>query len=153
MEYMREGDLSQFLQKYTEIVTTPSTPTLTCGKFSEKSDVWAFGVTIWEMFTLAKDIPYPHLSDDEVVHSALKRGFPSRSAACPETVYKIMERCWIVYLNQYTIHKTSFNATHLFVTSFLLGTNEGPVTCACAHAHNPDNAHIAQVVLLLTVYR
>ena len=27
MEYMREGDLSQFLQEYTEIITTPSTPT------------------------------------------------------------------------------------------------------------------------------
>ena len=180
MEYMKEGDLSQFLQRYSEIVTTPSnntqiaTSTLVymasqiasamkylaalnfvhrdlasrnclvgkhytvkvadlgvtkdiyqshyfrvqgntllpirwmateCfnGKFSEKSDVWAFGVTMWELFTLAKDVPYPHLSDEEVIHNALKREyqqFPSRSAACPQTVYDIMEQCWIIDMNQ-----------------------------------------------------
>ena len=69
------------------------------GKFSEKSDVWAFGVTMWELFALAKDKPYPHLSDEEVIQNALKRRyhqFPSRSEACPLPVYEIMEKCWII---------------------------------------------------------
>ena len=67
------------------------------GKFSEKSDVWAFGVTMWELFTLAKDVPYPHLSDEEVIHNALKREyrqFPVKPAACPQPVYEVMEKCW-----------------------------------------------------------
>ena len=69
------------------------------GKFSEKSDVWAFGVTIWELFTLAKDLPYPHLSDEEVIHNALKREyrqFPVKPVVCPQPVYEVMERCWAV---------------------------------------------------------
>ena len=68
------------------------------GKFSEKSDVWAFGITMWELFTLSKDKPYPNLSDEEVIHNALKRKhrhFPSRSIACPQLVYEIMEKCWV----------------------------------------------------------
>ena len=67
------------------------------GKFLEKSDVWAFGVTMWELFTLAKDVPYPHLSDEEVIHNALKREyrqFPVKPAACPQPVYEVMEKCW-----------------------------------------------------------
>ena len=69
------------------------------GKFSEKSDVWAFGVTMWEMFTLAKQLPYRHLSDEEVIHNALKREyrqFPVKPVACPQPVYDVMEKCWAV---------------------------------------------------------
>ena len=69
------------------------------GKFSEKSDVWAFGVTMWELFTLAKDLPYPHLSNEEVIHNALKREyrqFPVKPVVCPEPVYEVMEKCWAV---------------------------------------------------------
>ena len=68
------------------------------GKFSEKSDVWTFGVTMWELFILTKDVPYPHLSDDEVIQNALKdkyQQFPSRPAICPQPVYQTMQQCWI----------------------------------------------------------
>ena len=73
------------------------------GKFSEKSDVWAFGVTLWELFTLAKQLPYPHLSDEEVVHNALKREyrqFPVKPVVCPQSVYEVMDRCWAVDMRQ-----------------------------------------------------
>ena len=71
------------------------------GKFSEKSDVWAFGVTMWELFTLAKEVPYPHLSDEEVIYNVLQAEnyqAPSRPTACPHSVYQIMEQCWIINL-------------------------------------------------------
>ena len=42
-------------------------------KFSQKSDVWAFGVTMWEIFTLAKEQPYNDMSDKQVIEDALKR--------------------------------------------------------------------------------
>ena len=73
------------------------------GKYSEKSDVWAFGVTMWELFTLAKQLPYPHLSDEEVIHNSLKREyrqFPVKPVACPQSVYEVIEMCWAVDMRQ-----------------------------------------------------
>ena len=67
------------------------------GKFSQKSDVWAFGVTMWEIFTLAKEQPYNDMSDKLVIEDALKgknRQILARPYMCPLEVYKIMLECW-----------------------------------------------------------
>ena len=67
------------------------------GKFSQKSDVWAFGVTMWEIFTLAKEQPNNDMSDKQVVEDALKgknRKTLARPDMCPIKVYIIMLKCW-----------------------------------------------------------
>ena len=67
------------------------------GKFSQKSDVWAFGVTMWEIFNLAREQPYNDMSDKQVVEDALRgknRKILSRPDMCPLEVYKIMLECW-----------------------------------------------------------
>ena len=67
------------------------------GKFSQKSDVWAFGVTMWEIFTLAKEQPYSDMSDKQVVEDALRgknRKILAKPDMCPFEVYKIMVECW-----------------------------------------------------------
>ena len=67
------------------------------GKFSQKSDVWAFGVTTWEIFTLAKEQPYNDMSDKQVVDDATKgknRKLLARPDMCPPEVYEIMLKCW-----------------------------------------------------------
>ena len=67
------------------------------GQFSAKTDVWAFGATMWEVFELAKHEPYYEMLDREVVMDACKkenRTILPRPAECPEEVYQIMLRCW-----------------------------------------------------------
>ena len=66
------------------------------GKFSQKSDVWAFGVTMWEIFTLSKVQPYNDMSDKEVVENALKgknRTILAKPDMCPLEVYETMLKC------------------------------------------------------------
>ena len=67
------------------------------GKFSQKSDVWAFGVTMWEMFSLAKKQPYNDMSDKQVIENALKgknRKLLAKPQMCPFEVYETMLKCW-----------------------------------------------------------
>ena len=73
------------------------------GKFSAKTDVWAFGVTMWEIFMLGKEQPYAQLQDREVVEDAIKgpdRMLLEQPSICPKDVYKIMKKCWIYDASQ-----------------------------------------------------
>ena len=67
------------------------------GQFSEKTDVWAFGVTMWEIFTLGKVQPYEQTEDQEMIQNAIcgaGRQLLSKPDDCPLNVYKVMLRCW-----------------------------------------------------------
>jgi len=37
------------------------------GKFTSKSDVWAFAVTLWEILTFARELPFEDFSDAKVL--------------------------------------------------------------------------------------
>lgn len=41
------------------------------GKYTTKTDVWAFAVTLHEIFTLCRRRPYEHLAETEVIPSSL----------------------------------------------------------------------------------
>ena len=90
------------------------------GKFSTKTDVWAFGVTMWEIFTLAKDIPYEDMEDEELVTDATRkdkgRTLLAKPANCPANVYDIMLMCW----KQEPKSRASFNT--LFETLLPIST-------------------------------
>ena len=67
------------------------------GKFSAKTDVWAFGVTMWEVFMLGKERPYSDMEDMEVVDDAIEkeeRTLLQRPDHCPDDVFQVMMRCW-----------------------------------------------------------
>lgn len=42
--------------------------------FSTYSDVWSFGVVMWEFFTLGK-VPYPGMDADQSLYFKLKDGY------------------------------------------------------------------------------
>ena len=68
------------------------------GKFSEKTDVWAFGVTMWEIFTFAKKQPYEAMTDQEVIDDSIKgpdRQLLTRPEHCPAEVFDVMVGCWV----------------------------------------------------------
>ncbi|XP_019386264.1 PREDICTED: discoidin domain-containing receptor 2 [Crocodylus porosus] len=71
------------------------------GKFTTASDVWAFGVTLWETFTFCREQPYSQLSDEQVIENTGeffrdqgRQTYLPQPALCPDPVYKLMLSCW-----------------------------------------------------------
>lgn len=44
------------------------------GMFSMKSDVWSFGIVLWEFFSLAS-IPYANMASDEKLLRRILKGY------------------------------------------------------------------------------
>ncbi|XP_048108390.1 LOW QUALITY PROTEIN: proto-oncogene tyrosine-protein kinase ROS [Alosa alosa] len=66
---------------------------LTDGMFNKYSDVWAFGVLLWEVVSLGKQ-PYPALTNLEVMHHINSGGRLPAPADCPKSLYALMLACW-----------------------------------------------------------
>ncbi|XP_049627082.1 tyrosine-protein kinase Blk [Suncus etruscus] len=64
------------------------------GVFSIKSDVWSFGVLLMEIVTHGR-VPYPGMSNPEVI-SSLERGYRmARPDMCPPALYwSVISKCW-----------------------------------------------------------
>uniref|UniRef100_A0A8C5KXW2 Tyrosine-protein kinase n=1 Tax=Jaculus jaculus TaxID=51337 RepID=A0A8C5KXW2_JACJA len=63
------------------------------GKFSSKSDVWSFGVLLWEVFSYGR-APYPKMSLKEV-SEAVEKGYRMEPPeGCPGPVHTLMGSCW-----------------------------------------------------------
>ena len=76
-------------------------------KFSTQSDVWSFGVVLWEIFTFALQ-PYYGLTHDEVVRYIKEGKVLAQPERTPQQVYELMKQCW----HRRPASRPSFNNLH-----------------------------------------
>lgn len=62
-------------------------------RFSSKSDVWAYGVLMWEVFTCGK-MPYGRLKNTEVVERVQRGIILEKPKSCAKEIYELMKKCW-----------------------------------------------------------
>lgn len=97
------------------------------GKYSCKSDVWAFAVTLWEILMCGKVRPFEDQSDESVIENMKhyqNNGFYSRLGVflsqpmnCPKEIYDLMCECWQWREGD----RPNFREIHLFLQRKNLG--------------------------------
>ncbi|KRT84023.1 Immunoglobulin [Oryctes borbonicus] len=62
--------------------------------FSTQSDVWSFGIVLWEFFSLART-PYPGMAADERILQKLVEGYRmDQPTYATKEIYSLMLNCW-----------------------------------------------------------
>jgi serine/threonine protein kinase len=88
-DYYRIGDGNSFIP-----IRWMPPEALLYSKFTLQSDVWSFGVLMWEVYSYGQ-LPYTGLSSHEVIDCVKSLKILSKPSLCPLEVYDIMRSCWI----------------------------------------------------------
>nr|XP_039269323.1 tyrosine-protein kinase abl-1-like isoform X1 [Styela clava] len=94
---------------------------LAFNRFSTKSDVWSFGILLWEISTYGMS-PYPGV-DLTQVYEKLEDGYRMQCPPnCPIPVYEIMLKCWEWDLNL----RPTFEEIHKNLDKLFKESNDAP---------------------------
>lgn len=82
-------------------------------KFSTASDVWSFGVLLWELLTLCQQ-PYADIDPFEM-SAYLQDGFRlNQPVNCPDELFTVMACCWALAPNE----RPTFSHLSVFMNEF-----------------------------------
>ncbi|XP_061737411.1 tyrosine-protein kinase Fes/Fps [Nerophis ophidion] len=85
--YCAEGGLRQIPIKWT------APEALNYGRYTTESDVWSFGVLLWEVFSLGIQ-PYASMSNQQTRDEVEKGYRMAAPRGCPMEVSRLMSSCW-----------------------------------------------------------
>ena len=88
------GNKYYTIEKGTRFATRWTAPEgYTSKQMSIKSDVWSFGILLWELVTKGSK-PYPGMTNKQVLEAVPQGYRMPEPKDCPEPFYQIMLDCW-----------------------------------------------------------
>ncbi|XP_076247763.1 discoidin domain-containing receptor 2 [Calliopsis andreniformis] len=97
-----------YKKDYSDIGGRPPAPirwlpweSILLDRYTCSSSVWSFAVTLWEVMSLAREKPFQHLTDNQVIQNAEDMYYGAELQVylpiprmCPNDVYRMMCSCW-----------------------------------------------------------
>ena len=111
----------------------------------EKSDVWSFGILMWEIFFLAEALPYANITGLPELVNYLETGQRlEKPPLCPQGLYELMLWCW----NQHYQFRPTFSEIKRDLKKFQSSQQQLIKNSDHRHAHqensdqtNPNQSH------------
>ncbi|XP_071841831.1 uncharacterized protein [Apostichopus japonicus] len=123
--------ISQILTKTIPPIAWLAPETVFIGSYLEKSDVWSFGVVLWEIFTLG-ETPYGGLTCDEIENKLRRKEYLEQPMACAGGIFGAMLSMW-----SQTIDKRPSFASLQMTLQGLLNDMRKSFSCDAADDEDP----------------
>ncbi|KAG7191203.1 hypothetical protein KM043_013178 [Ampulex compressa] len=118
-----------YRKDYSEVGGRPPAPirwlpweSILLDRYTCSSSVWSFAVTLWEVMSLAREKPFQHLTNKQVIQNAERMYYGAelqvylpRPRMCPEDVYHVMCCCW----RRDEVSRPSFKNIHGFLKNIV----------------------------------
>uniref|UniRef100_A0A8C3KJX9 Tyrosine-protein kinase n=1 Tax=Calidris pygmaea TaxID=425635 RepID=A0A8C3KJX9_9CHAR len=105
-------------------------------KFSSKSDVWSYGVTMWEAFSYGQK-PYKKMKGPEVISFIEQGKRMDCPTDCPAEMYALMQQCWTYKWEERPGFSSVENIIRSYYYSIATKTENGPGTADNSKATLP----------------
>jgi len=84
-------------------------------RFTTESDIWSFGILLWEVYSYGLQ-PYYRISDADVVDMIHAHQILHCPVACPAKIYSLMIKCW----HELPSDRPSFQYIHRYLCNLLV---------------------------------
>ncbi|CAI2357917.1 unnamed protein product [Caenorhabditis sp. 36 PRJEB53466] len=100
-------------------------------EYSFKSDVWSYGVLLWELFSLG-EVPYAEVQTTELLQTHRSGKRLLQPEWCPDEIYEVMKLCWEMLADD----RPTFNQTCTVFAQMLENATENYGYLVPRHCNN-----------------
>ncbi|KAH3762600.1 Tyrosine-protein kinase Src42A [Pelomyxa schiedti] len=125
--------INQARSTYTEFIRWKAKEVVEGSIPTTLSDVWSFGVVMWEIFSEGQ-LPFSHIEHPSQVGEAICQGVKLPPPNCPQSIFSLMLQCWDDSPSQ----RPDFETLHLRLSREGLCTS--PTTRYCAGNASSTNS-------------
>jgi len=116
---LSQDESNKFPVKWTAPEVFTVDPNTGLRAYTIKSDVWSFGVLLYELITLGAN-PYPGMSHPQVIYEVKENLYrmPKPQGLCTDAYYSMMQKCW----HEDPYQRPTFDSLYHFYNDYFINT-------------------------------
>lgn len=116
---LSQDESNKFPVKWTAPEVFTVDPQTGLRAYTIKSDVWSFGILLYELITLGAN-PYPGMSHPQVIYEVKENLYrmPRPQGMCTEAYYAMMQKCW----HEDPYQRPTFDSLYHFYNDYFINT-------------------------------